>query len=670
MRESPAAGRFGETSRFAVVFSRRGLCAALWLSLLPAMSGATDAKLPERNKPPVAAPAPKARRPAPGAVNTSSLSSPPAHYAERAVVFDETYRLPAKDLLLNLEGERKADAIAHFLQGTMLEDSADTDSAVAEYLKSLNLDPGNTDLSIKLAWRYASQGNSAEAIGLLKDTIKALPKEPEPYLALSRLYFKVLGKNDLALKFASQALEIDPDNFLSYQYLQEIYTALNQPQKIGPLLDRAAKTEHKEPEFWLRLGGLYAEYFLKNSAAVKAPDAAASPSPSPEAKPAKTPSAREPLTGEAHKKTTAIFQKALAVANNDPEIVDRVADFYAATQQLEEAIPLYKRVIEVEPSKVDARENLARCYLGLNQRDNAVSALEELIQINPVQHHAYEFLANIYLENKEFDKAIANYEQSLLISPNQPQSYEKLAVLLIDNFKKPEKAVPVLTEARRRFPDQPWFSYLLAVSLSRTKQNQQALTVFEQTLLEAQNSQPNLLTSEFYFQYGATAEQAALYDKAGVLLKKALDTEDNPQQIAQTANYLGYMYVDHGQNLEEGGALIQRALEIDPDNGAYRDSLGWYYYRTNQFEKALVELKRAAELIKPEDSVVFEHLGDTYIKLKDAANAVNCWQKAISLDPESSNKAALAKKIEDSKAQLTQGGPPPAETIAAPDGKR
>ena len=237
--------------------------------------------------------------------------------------------------------------------------------------------------------------------------------------------------------------------------------------------------------------------------------------------------------------------------------------------------------------------------------------------------------------------------------------YANVARLLLGHFKEPEKALPVLTEARRRFPDRPGFAYLLAVTLEESKQYQQALTFFAQAEAEARDGAPDLLTSLFYSQFGETAERAGLYDKAAELMKKSLNLDDNPETIANTCNYLGYMWVDANQNLEEAGDLIKRALEIDPDNGMYVDSLGWYYYHTNKFDQALVQLTRAVDLIKPEDPTVLEHLGDTYLKLNDTPKALDCWQRALTLDPANPNIPQLNKKIADAKT-------PPSGAAAAP----
>jgi tetratricopeptide (TPR) repeat protein len=590
--------------------------------------------------------------PAPRARHGSSQA---AGAATDQGIEDDAFRSSAKDLQLSLDGERKADAAARFMHGLMLEDSSDADRALDEYLKALALDPANVDLSIKLAWEYLRRDDTPAAINLLKDTIKAAPKQAEPPLALAYLYFNTLNKTDLAQKYATQALEIDPNNIYSYQYLTEIYKSSGQPQKIAPLLDRAAKAVSKDSAFWLELGALYVGTQLKDTAFASS-EAGASGG---HAGPIKN--------SDELKKADAVFAKALACGNDDADVVEKVADFYVATQQFAEAAPLYKHVIEIDATRNLARENLARCYLATDQKQLATSTLEDLIKADPVQHHAYEFLAKLYEDAGQYDKAIADYEQSLLITPNHPEAYEGLAWLLISRFKQPEKAVGVLTEARKRFPDQPGFSFLLAMALEEGKQHQAALTMFEITVAEAQNVLPGLLNSQFYLQYGETAEGAGLYDQAAQLLKKALETETDPERIATASNDLGYMWVDHSLNIEEGGAMIKRALEIDPDNGAYLDSMGWYYYRTGQFDKAVAQLTRAIAQIKPEDPTVYEHLGDTYIKLNEVAKAVDCWQKAVELDPANPSVPELNKKIADTKtAPAAAVAPAPPAAVSSP----
>jgi tetratricopeptide (TPR) repeat protein len=206
----------------------------------------------------------------------------------------------------------------------------------------------------------------------------------------------------------------------------------------------------------------------------------------------------------------------------------------------------------------------------------------------------------------------------------------------------------LLTEARHRFPGAPEIVYYLAIAQREAKQSQQAVATFEEALHDAQlDEDDDFINAKFYFNYGAAAEQAGLYDKAADLLRKSIALD--PENSAEAYNYLGYMWADHNMNLDEAELMIRRALESEPNNASYLDSLGWVKFRKGQFDRALDELQRAAKTAEHEDPVVFEHLGDTYLKLNRAGEALEAWQKALALDPKNKN---LAEKIQNTKKMI------------------
>ncbi len=107
--------------------------------------------------------------------------------------------------------------------------------------------------------------------------------------------------------------------------------------------------------------------------------------------------------------------------------------------------------------------------------------------------------------------------------------------------------------------------------------------------------------------------------------------------FAPALNYLGYMWTERGENLEEALRFVERAVALDPNNGAYLDSLGWAFFRLGRFESARGHLERAA-LLLPEDATVFEHLGDLYVALGSPELARGVYQRALELgsdNPES-----------------------------------
>ena len=577
----------------------------------------------------------QARTPAP---SPRAQPSPLAAAKKPGGQDDSTNLKPAKDLQLRSDGELKAEALAMFVQGTALEENGEIDQALEAYRKVLNVDPGQAELASRVAALLTRQDDFPEAIDILKDAIKARPHAAEPYLQLAFIYAKYLKKTDQAIEYVNRAISLDPANVDAYQRLYEIELAAGDETGALQALDRATNSASDDPAFWTRLGKLYGAVVFKPNV--------------------------EPKVDEVNR-VNALFKKAADHAADNPAILKEVADYYASSQQIGEAIPLYLRVLELQPEDANAREKLATGFVLTNQRAKAVQMLEEIIKQHPEKYQPYDLLAQVLddegralqRENKNepaktaFTKAAANYEQSVLINPGHAITYIRLAELLLGPVKEAERAVKILSEARRRFPDTPEMVYYLALALREAKHPQQAVTTFEEALHEAEIDSSEMANARFYFDYGATAEQAGLYDKAADLFKKSISLD--PANAAEASNYLGYMWVEHNMHLDEAEEMIKRALQSDPNNGPYLDSLGWLEYRQGKFDQALVDLLRATQSMSHDDAVVLEHLGDTYLKLSRVPQALEAWQKAKNLDAKNKN---LAEKIENTKTKMSKGG--------------
>ena len=144
------------------------------------------------------------------------------------------------------------------------------------------------------------------------------------------------------------------------------------------------------------------------------------------------------------------------------------------------------------------------------------------------------------------------------------------------------------------------------------------------------------------YSRGIALERAKNWPAAEADFLKALELEPNQPYVL---NYLGYSWVDQGQNLERGRKMIETAVKLRPNDGYIVDSLGWALYRMGEFEKAARELERAVEL-RPEDPIINDHLGDAYWKVGRRAEARFQWHRALSLEPEPEFVADIQAKIE------------------------
>jgi tetratricopeptide (TPR) repeat protein len=198
--------------------------------------------------------------------------------------------------------------------------------------------------------------------------------------------------------------------------------------------------------------------------------------------------------------------------------------------------------------------------------------------------------------------------------------------------------------------------------LNDQKQFTNAIASFaEAEKLAMDDPEESKLSSAFYFSYGSASERAGDEEKAASLFRKAIDLDPNNHNAY---NYLGYMWADKGVHLDESMQLIQKALKLEPDNGAYLDSLGWVLYRMGRYEEALPNLRRAVTLLKKEDeqedSTVLNHLAEVLLKLGKRDEAVDVWRRALKVDPDNKDIAGkLQKYSADHTAVPTSSAAPP-----------
>jgi tetratricopeptide (TPR) repeat protein len=123
---------------------------------------------------------------------------------------------------------------------------------------------------------------------------------------------------------------------------------------------------------------------------------------------------------------------------------------------------------------------------------------------------------------------------------------------------------------------------------------------------------------------------------------------DEFPEDAAAMNDLGYLWADQGKNLPRALEMARFAVDAEPDNRSYQDSLGWALYKLQRYAEALDWLKKAAGG-EDTDGVILDHLGDCYLKLGQKQEALATWRKALEAFDGMENAAeieATKKKIE------------------------
>ena len=524
-----------------------------------------------------------------------------------------------------------ARAQANYLQALLDEETDGPEKALASKREVLAWDPGFTSLSVEVAEYLLRGGDTAEALSILKDAAKAAPDEDAPTLALAGIYLRQLQKPALAEKFALHALERNPNSPSIYETLWEVYRSTGQNQKIESLLQKASRHENSDYLYWLGI----ADIRIRDSSRANGKSSASKLD-----------------------QITSLVDKAAKLTGGDPDAIAKTADYYVLCKQTGPAKELYRKALSTNNRLPGIREKLTDCLIQEGERADAAKILEEIIKDNPLHLAAYDQLARIQLDLGNPAAAINNMRQALLLAPVEPRRQEEIihAAFRAGDY---ETALQFSIEGEKKFPFLIGFTLLRAVALSHKQDHAAALLTFERTLVEASISSPEILDAAFFISYGSAAEKAGDTVKAADLLKRAISLD--PLNSAEACNYLGYMWADRNENLDEAERLILQAVRLDPYNGAYMDSLGWVWLRQGKFSKALTELMRAAEAMEKSDPVVFEHIGDAHEKLGRTADALHYWQKALQLE---TNNAALTEKIDRNASKVARQ--PNEKTTARP----
>jgi len=228
------------------------------------------------------------------------------------------------------------------------------------------------------------------------------------------------------------------------------------------------------------------------------------------------------------------------------------------------------------------------------------------------------------------------------------------ARLLNDAGKEDEALAMLKSGAARRGATAGDWTRLGEFHRSKER-NLEAVAAYTQAIALTAPDAPSRWT--LYFLRGGAHEQAGDWAKAEPDLREAYRLA--PEQ-AIVLNYLGYGLLDRGEKLDEAEVLIRKASDKAPNNAAITDSLGWAYFRTGRFQKAVEALERAVAGA-PGDPTINEHLGDAYWAVGRKLEARFRWRAANEGEPDDTQKARLAAKLEwgMDRASLAGTVPPP-----------
>ena len=347
-------------------------------------------------------------------------------------------------------------------------------------------------------------------------------------------------------------------------------------------------------------------------------------------------------------------------------------NFYERHQRSEDARRLYERVAAGDQGEEVAGQALARIARGelpppiiASARDGVAEALFDLASIldqretidaaliyarlaldmRPDFPLAQMLIAEIAEDQQHVADALQLYRA---IDPRSVLSWSARlrAATALDTLNRTDEAAAELHRMADERPKEPQPLVELGDILRGRSRFVEAIAAYDAAIGRVEHIEARHW--RLYYSRAVALERASEWPRAEADLRHALDLQPDQPLVL---NYLGYSWIDKGQNLEQGLKMVKRAVELRPNDGYIVDSLGWAYYRLHDFSSATQYLEHAIELL-PEDPTVNDHLGDAYWQQGRATEARYQWRRALQFKPEADQAKTIENKLDRGLAKL------------------
>ena len=371
------------------------------------------------------------------------------------------------------------------------------------------------------------------------------------------------------------------------------------------------------------------------------------------------------------------FKKTLEVTGQlNWRLTDAIANFYQRHGRTDIADTLYHRFIKdnsgselaesvlahtpAEPPSPlinTAEEGLAEALFDLasvvNQPETIDLALLYVrcaLQLRPDLPLAQLLLSDVLSAQNKPEVSLAILSKFPSSSPYSWSARLRIAANL-EMLDRTDEAVTQLKEMSAEAPTRAGAEMQLGDLLRAKKRFNEAVDAYDDAIRRLRaNGMPERWS--LFYSRGIALERSGQWKLSEADLLHALELKPDQPLVL---NYLGYSWIDKGENLERGLKMIEKAVELRPEDGYIVDSLGWAHYRVGDYSSAVQYLEKAIELV-PEDPTINDHLGDAYWQNGRPNEARFQWRRALQFGPEKDEIKPIEAKLDRGMVTPTRAG--------------
>jgi tetratricopeptide (TPR) repeat protein len=510
------------------------------------------------------------------------------------------------------------EALRRYGQARLLEERGAADDALAEYSRHVVTDPRSVSGLLRLSELAARAGRISTSLDFARRALAVDSSSARGWWLQGSAEFN-LGLADQALGSLQRAVARDSGEADFLRTLARVAERLDRFDLVAKAYRRAVELEWDDGESWFQLAAAEAR-MGRFADARHALNEALEHNP---IRPgvfflqgwvAEGLGRRDEAIGH--------YREHLALHEDDQVTRRRLIHLHAQRGEWPEALVEARQLAARAPGDAESLEELAELAFRAGRPDEGERTLEKLEALQPDELPALARRIELLARNERHEQAVA---RAKAWEREHPGDYHG-PLLAARALAIGGDAEGGAREARRALglaPD----SLAPRLLLGRIYQNARRWTDAAAVWEEATGRWPDLVP--LYLDLATC--RLELKDSAGAE-KAVRDILSRVPNHPSALNFLGYLLADENRGLAEAESLVRRAVEMDPDNGAFVDSMGWVHFRLGRLAEARRELERAVDLTGG-DAIVREHLGDVYLALELRDLAREQYRKSLEGDP-------------------------------------
>ena len=509
------------------------------------------------------------------------VSKPPV-IVEDPITIDEIHTESNAEIVT--KPKENVRAIAHFMDGQLFMSQGNYSMAILEFQDALELDPEASTIIVSMAECYWKLGKAKKSEELLFNALNINPKDNEAREILANQYI-YQNKHDKAIE--------------QYRVLAE--NAVEGNTKYLIALAKLVLSQNNINESI----SLFIKAYEKDKSRIDILEEAANLS----------------LRSRQLEKATNLYKQLIDIDNNNSYYLSTYIDLIVMSGDYDNGIVALKSLIEIEGETTERLSQLGILYYNTNRIVKAKPIFKKLLSMDHFDATTMHFLSNIYIEQGILDSALIIANKIIDHHPSDPRGYLDAALTELNN-ENPIGAIEILEPVNRTFNNEFSIQYLLGSSYQQLEEYDKATVVLRQSLKiypESRGARHTLAIASDALNY---------WNESDSLYEGLIESDTND---VQALNNYSYSLVERNIQLNKALAMAKKAIELEPNNAAYLDTIGWIYYKMDNVEKALSFIRKSVELDN-NNAVVLEHLGDVLFSNNQIEEAMLFYLKALDID--------------------------------------